>query len=198
MYEIYQVKIYSTKTVDYPEKFIFASLIIYSNLKMMKRILFLLIAMSFGVASFAQNQTESVKIYNPAANAQADLDAAVAKAKSENKHVFVQIGGNWCPWCISFHNLVEETPELKSYIVNNFETVKLNYSKENKNEAVLKKLKNPGRFGFPVFLILDGNGEVIHIQNSAYLEEGKGHSVKKVTDFLKNWTYTAVNPVVSK
>lgn len=165
---------------------------------MKKTILFLVITMGIGMASFAQTATESIKIYNPSANAQADLDAAVAKAKTANKHVFVQVGGNWCPWCISFHNLVEETPELKSYITTNFETVKVNYSKENKNEAVLKNLKNPGRFGFPVFLILDGNGEVIHIQNSAYLEEGKGHSVKKVTDFLKNWTYNAVNPALAK
>ncbi|MDQ8003909.1 MAG: thioredoxin family protein [Pedobacter sp.] len=169
---------------------------------MMKRLLFLLIAMSFGVASFAQTQPKSesagVKIYNPLANAQADIDAAAAKAKKENKHVFVQVGGNWCIWCIRFHNLVEETPELKNYLNNNFETVLVNYSPENKNEAVLKKLKNPGRFGFPVFLILDGNGEVLHIQNSAYLEEGKGHSVKLITDFLKNWTYTAVNPSLAK
>lgn len=168
----------------------------------MKRFLFLLIAMSVSLASFAQTQakTESagVKIYNPTANAQADIDAAAAKAKKENKHVFVQVGGNWCIWCIRFHNLVEETPELKSYLNNNFETVLVNYSPENKNEAVLKKLKNPGRFGFPVFLILDGNGEVLHIQNSAYLEEGKGHSVKLITDFLKNWTYKAVNPTLTK
>lgn len=164
----------------------------------MKRFLFLLIAISFGTASFAQNQTEGIKIYNPAANAQADLDAAASKAKKENKHVFVQIGGNWCVWCIRFHNLVEETPDLKNYLTSNFETVKINYSPENKNETVLKKLKNPGRFGFPVFLILDGNGEVIHIQNSGYLEEGKGHSVKLITDFLKNWTYKAVNPSLTK
>lgn len=162
----------------------------------MKKLFFLLMATSIGFASFAQTQpqSEGVKIYNPAANAQADIDAAATKAKKENKHIFVQVGGNWCVWCIRFHNLVEETPELKNYLNTNFETVLVNYSTENKNEAVLKKLKNPGRFGFPVFLILDGNGEVLHIQNSAYLEEGKGHSVKKVTDFLKNWTYKAVNP----
>lgn len=166
---------------------------------MMKRFLFLLIAISFCTASFAQSESNGgVKIYNPMANAQADLDAAAAKAKNENKHVFVQVGGNWCIWCIRFHNLVEETPDLKNYLTSNFETVLVNYSPENKNEAVLKKLKNPGRFGFPVFLILDGNGEVIHIQNSAYLEEGKGHSVKLITDFLKNWTYKAVNPSSAK
>ncbi len=162
----------------------------------MKKLLFLFIALSFAVSSSAQSENQGVKIYNPSANAQADLDKATAKAKKENKHIFVQVGGNWCVWCIRFHNLVEETPALKTYLNTNFETVLVNYSPENKNEAVLKKLKNPGRFGFPVFLILDGNGEVLHIQNSGYLEEGKGHSVKLITDFLKNWTYNAVNPPV--
>jgi len=169
---------------------------------MMKRFLFLLITMSIGFVSSAQTQTKveraGIKIYNPTANAQADLNAAAAKAKKENKHVFVQVGGNWCAWCIRFHNLVEETPELKNYLNTNFETVLVNYSPENKNEAVLKRLKNPSRFGFPVFLILDGDGEVLHIQNSAYLEEGKGHSAKLIADFLKNWTYKAVNPSLAK
>ena len=84
---------------------------------MMKKLFFLLMASSIGFASFAQTQPQSggVKIYNPAANAQADIDAAAAKAKKENKHIFVQVGGNWCVWCIRFHNLVEETPELKNY-----------------------------------------------------------------------------------
>jgi thioredoxin-related protein len=175
---------------------------------MNKKLLFFLTLLNFGLAnSQAQEkaatiknaeEVQPVKIYNPSANAQADIDAAVAKAKKANKHVFVQVGGNWCVWCLRFHQLVNDTPELKQYLNNHFETVLVNYSPENKNEEVLKKLKNPGRFGFPVFLILDGNGEVIHIQNSAYLEQGKGHSVKLITDFLKNWTYSAVNPIVSK
>jgi thiol:disulfide interchange protein len=159
-------------------------------------LLFSIIALS--TASFAQDKTENkkaeVKIYNPAADARADIDAAVARAKKAKKHVFVQVGGNWCPWCIAFHQLVDSTPELKAYLNAQYETVLVNYSKENKNEAVLASLNYPGRFGYPVFLILDGQGKVLHIENSAYLEEGKGHSVKKVTDFLKNWTYAAVDP----
>jgi thiol:disulfide interchange protein len=159
-------------------------------------ILFSIIALS--TAAFAQEKTENkkaeVKIYNPAADARADIDAAVARAKKAKKHVFVQVGGNWCPWCIAFHQLIDATPELKAYLNDQYETVLVNYSKENKNEAVLASLNYPGRFGYPVFLILDGQGKVLHIENSAYLEEGKGHSVKKVSDFLKNWTYTAVDP----
>lgn len=159
-------------------------------------ILFAFVAISTG--SFAQAAKESVKIYNPSANAQQDINAAVAKAKKEGKHVFIQVGGNWCSWCIAFHNLVDNTPELKNLLNENYETVLVNYSKENKNEAVLAKLSYPGRFGFPVFLILDGDGKLLHTQNSAYLEEGKGHSVKKVTEFLKNWNVAALKPENNK
>lgn len=166
----------------------------------MKKIIILFAALLVSAATFAQAPAtkEAVHIYNPKANAQADIDAAVAKAKKEGKHVFIQVGGNWCIWCIRFHDLVNATPELKNYLNDNYETVLVNWSPENKNEAVLKKLSYPGRFGFPVFLILDGNGKLIHTQNSEYLEEGNGHSVKKILAFLKNWNAGALKPENNK
>lgn len=147
-----------------------------------------------GMATISYAQKPTANIYNPEADAQADIDAAVTKAKKEGKHVFIQVGGNWCGWCIKFHDLVDATPELKEYLNNHYETVLVNFSQENKNPEVLANLGYPGRFGFPVFVILDGNGQVLHIQNSAYLEEGQGHSVKKVMDFLKGWTADAIKP----
>jgi thioredoxin-related protein len=164
----------------------------------MKRLIILFLVFLFINSAFAQTKKEAVHIYDPKANAEADIKAAVAKAKKENKHVLIQVGGNWCGWCILFHDLVEATPELKNYLTQNYETVLLNWSPENKNEAILKKYSYPGRFGFPVFLILDGNGKLIHTQNSSYLEEGKGHSVKKVMEFLKNWNYGALLPENNK
>ncbi len=162
--------------------------------KMKRKLLFLLIAMSIGIASYGQDQNESPKIYNPQADAAADIASAVAKAKANKKHVFIQVGGNWCVWCIRFHDLVKATPELKNYLDANYETVLLNWSPENKNAEIMKKYNFPGRFGFPVFLILDGDGKLIHTQNSEYLEEGDGHSIKKVLDFFKNWNYGALQP----
>jgi hypothetical protein len=74
----------------------------------------------------------------------------------------------------------------------------LNYSPENKNEAANAYLGNPMRFGFPVFIIVDGNGKVLHIQDSALLEEGQGYNNKKVTGFFRNWTASAIVPPVVK
>ncbi|WP_374166215.1 thioredoxin family protein [Arcticibacter sp. MXS-1] len=147
-----------------------------------------------GLTNTVKGQTPGAALYNPSADAAADLKSAVSKAAKEGKHVFVQIGGNWCVWCLRFNKLVTENDTLKTIIKDNYVVVHLNYSKENKNEKVLASLGYPQRFGFPVFVILDNKGLRLHTQNSAYLEDGKGHSAKKVEEFLKGWTPAALSP----
>ena len=69
----------------------------------------------------------------------------------------------------------------------------INYSKENKNAETLKKLHFPERFGFPVFVILNSAGELIHTQNSAYLEKGEGYDKETVIDFFNQWRKDALD-----
>ena len=76
----------------------------------------------------------------------------------------------------------------------NYVVYHLNYSKENKNEKLLAKYGFPQRFGFPVFLILNEKGELIHTQNSGYLEEGKSYNTKTVIGFLNDWSPKALDP----
>lgn len=156
---------------------------------------FLSAMMLMSYIAIAQHGT---KIYNPNADAKADIRKAVAIAAKERKHVLLQVGGNWCIWCTRFHNLVESNDTLSRLLHDNYVVVPVNYSPENKNEAVLAELGYPQRFGYPVFVILDGKGRRIHTQNSGYLEEGKGHSVQKVAEFLEQWTVKAVDPATYK
>lgn len=139
-------------------------------------------------------QVDTVHIYNPHENAQAGINKAVLKAKQENKHVLVQAGGNWCIWCIRFNKFTKTDVHIDSLLQANYIVYHLNYSKENYNAAVFEKYGFAQRFGFPVFLILDGDGKLLHIQNSAYLEQGNGYSEEKVLDFLNSWTRAAIDP----
>ena len=139
-------------------------------------------------------QTSEVNLYNPEADAKADIEKAVVRANTEGKHVLLQIGGNWCKWCKAFNKKVTENDTLKNALENNYITYHLNYSKENLNEDVLKELDFPQRFGYPVFVILDGNGKRLHTQNSVYLEEGKGYNTKRILNFFKHWSPTAIDP----
>ena len=148
----------------------------------------------FLVLSIPSYSQHRVQIYHPEANALADLQQAIQKAAKENKHVFVQIGGNWCPWCIKFHSFIHENAKVDSLLKADYIICLVNYSKENKNQEVLKLLEYPQRFGFPVFVILDKNGQRIHTQDSGLLESGEGYDEGKVIHFLRNWSPRAFAP----
>ncbi|MEO6233177.1 MAG: thioredoxin family protein [Ferruginibacter sp.] len=135
------------------------------------------------------------KLYDPNANAAMDIELAVKKAAAENKFVLIQAGGNWCGWCLEFARFCKADPAIDSIINSSFVWYHLNYSKENMNKDIFEKYGFPQRFGFPVFLILNGKGERLNTQSSAYLEDGgKSYDSKKVQEFLANWSPAALNP----
>jgi len=158
----------------------------------MKTILLSLAILLFST-TFLFAQEEGIHIYNPDADAKANIATAVERAKADNKHVLLQIGGNWCPWCIKLHKFIAADAQIDSLLTADYLRVMVNYSKENKNNAIMKELGNPQRFGFPVLVVLDGEGNHIHIQNSWFLEKEKSYDREKLMHFLKMWNYAATN-----
>jgi len=136
----------------------------------------------------------TVKLYDPSLDGMKQIREAIAQAKGSGKHVLIQYGGNWCTWCIRFDGFVKADTGLMRIISQNYIPVKLNYDQTNQNDAANEFLGNPTRFGFPVFIIINGDGKVLHIQDSGLLEEGQGYSRQKVLGFLKNWTPQAIIP----
>ena len=160
----------------------------------MRKNIVLLIAILFSLSADAQMAQK--KVYNEDINPIEQIDQAVAKAKSEGKFVICQVGGNWCPWCLRFADFITKDTTITKVINENFEYIHVNYNprksqgeeKQAQGKALMKRLDNCGRFGFPVFVVLDEEGKVIHIQDSSFLEEGKSYSQEKVLRFFKNWT----------
>lgn len=163
---------------------------------MPQRIICLLAGLFLGFILNAQTlkqDSNAMKIYQPMANAEEDLKAALKKAKAEKKHLLIQVGGNWCVWCLRFHKYAEQEKEIKKAIEDNYVVYLLNYSSENKNLPVLARLDFPQRFGFPVFVVLDADGKRLHTQDSGLLELGPGYNKEKVLGFLNNWTPAAID-----
>ena len=145
---------------------------------------------------FCQAYTE--EIYDPSANAMADIARAVTIAKKSNKHVFVKVGGNWCGWCKLYDKFSNSDEDIALIMRQEYITVLANWSPENRNLEAMNYLGRPQRFGYPVFIIIDGNGNVLHTQDTALLEEGRGYNKNHVLRFLKVWTYSAVNAKIKE
>lgn len=161
----------------------------------MKKLILLLIAViTFGAAHAQHKSIDS--IYNPNADARADLAALIKKAAAENKHVMLQIGGNWCIWCRRLYKFIGEHPKLEEEQNRYYVVYHLNYSKENKNLDILKDLGFPQRFGFPVLVILDAKGNRLHTQNTGILEAADSYDEKKILDMLRQWSPMALDPTL--
>ena len=140
------------------------------------------------------------KVYNEDINPIEQIDQALIKAKTKGKFVICQVGGNWCPWCLRFADFITNDTAISKVINENFEYIHVNYNprksgsevQQQQAAALMKRLDNCGRFGYPVFVVLDEEGKVVHIQDSSFLEEGKGYNQEKVLRFFKNWTPKAV------
>lgn len=143
-------------------------------------------------------QSQLKKVYDETINPMEQIDKALATAKSESgqKFVICQVGGNWCPWCLKFADFISKDSDIMKVVNDNFVYLHVNYNPRKDNsataEALMKRLDNPQRFGFPVFVVLDCDGKVLHTQDSSFLEEGKGYNKDKVLRFLNNWTPKAV------
>ena len=154
----------------------------------------LVLTATLPLTSYSQ---ETVKIYDPTANAEKQINDALRKASKGVKHVMLQIGGNWCIWCIRLNAFEHAVPKIDSLITADYILIHINYSLENKNMELLKKLEFPQRFGFPVLVILDAKGRRLHTQDSGLLEAVKNNSKiyydeQKLYGFLSKWTPSAL------
>lgn len=144
-------------------------------------------------------QTGLKKVYDESLNPIEQIDRAVAKGEAEGKFVVCQVGGNWCPWCLRFADFISNDSTISKVIDDSFVYIHVNYNPRRADQAsveqgkaLMDRLANPARFGFPVFVVLDDNGKVLHTQDSSFLEEGQGYNKDKVLRFFRCWTPAAV------
>jgi len=85
-------------------------------------------------------------------------EALIAKAKKENKLVFIDSYFVGCHPCKEMDDEVFPIPEVMKFMKENFVSVKIDFMVEELGKALQLKYAVTG---FPTFLILDGKGQLI-------------------------------------
>jgi thiol:disulfide interchange protein len=137
----------------------------------------------------ACNSYQSVTKFDPARDAAQDIAAAVNEARRSGRHVILDVGGDWCIWCRRLDQFFEQNRDISEYMQANYVVVKINWSEENKNEAVLSAY--PQITGYPHLFVLDAQGRLLHSQDTGLLESVDHHDRDKVMAFLQKWARRA-------
>ena len=143
----------------------------------------LLTALAAAIAAPARAFHALPEKFDPARDAAADVQQALALAQAQRKMVFVDVGGEWCAWCHIFDRFVAARPAVQKTLQDHYVLLKVSYSPQNRNEAVLSQW--PKARGYPHFFVLDAGGKVIASQPSADLESGKDYDEGKLLAFLR-------------
>ncbi|HPA50181.1 MAG TPA: thioredoxin family protein [Thermoanaerobaculia bacterium] len=133
----------------------------------------------------AVRRPPSPPVYDEAADAKADVAAAVAKAKKEKKRVLVTLGANWCGWCRTLDRLFTKDEAVSAALAASYIPVKVDVGRMTKNLELAKGWGADPKTGVPLLVVLDGTGKAVKVQETGSLESGKRHDPEKVIAFLK-------------
>ena len=123
--------------------------------------------------------------FDPSRDAAADVAHAIALANAQGKHVIVDVGGEWCSWCHVLDRFIAGNADVRSLLDAKYVWVKVNYSKANRNEALLARW--PKVAGYPHLFVLDADGRLLHSQDTGRLESGSGYDRRKFLAMLGRW-----------
>jgi thiol:disulfide interchange protein len=122
------------------------------------------------------------------ANADADVDAAFARARHDGKRVMIDLGGNWCADCRILSGLMER-PELHAFLEKHYELVTVDVGRFNKN------LDIPARFGIttrlegvPAIIVATPDGRIVNPGRISAIEDARHMTPQALADWLAQWT----------
>ena len=127
-------------------------------------------------------------VYDVHADAERELERALASAKTLHKRVMVVMGGNWCQWCLTLDDLFRKDDELEHLLKSEFVTLKLDADAASELDEQWGK---PTELGVPVLVFLEPDGRLAHVQDMVPLESWGGRLLAydrdEVYATLKRW-----------
>jgi thiol:disulfide interchange protein len=151
--------------------------------------LFLLVvgSLPFGETQPAAAQITTGKhIYSETADPSADLTAALAQAKRENKRVIVDFGGDWCGDCQVLDIYFHQQPNA-DLLQKHFVLVHVWIGHMDANLGIAAKYGVPLNKGVPALAVLNAYGRVLFVQKNGEFDDMRHMEPGSLTAFLEKW-----------
>jgi thiol:disulfide interchange protein len=125
-------------------------------------------------------------LYDSSANPRTDIAAALKQAKTQNKRVILDFGGDWCGDCQVLDIYMHQSPNSE-LLEKHFVVVHVDIGRMDHNVDVAEKYKVPINKGVPALAVLDANGKLLYSQENKEFENMRNMNSSDVTAFLNRW-----------
>jgi protein disulfide-isomerase len=153
---------------------------------MNNRLGFLLMALlvSFWQLGCSKEASVANDPYDEAADAAADVEAAVAEARATGRLVLLNFGANWCPDCRAFSRAMED-PELAAIIDHRFVMAKIDVGNWDKNPGVVDDWDNPIAEGIPAVVVATPDGEILFATSRGQISSARTMGQREFAEFFR-------------
>jgi thiol:disulfide interchange protein len=139
------------------------------------------------IANLQQLPVVTMQPYDEAANADAQVAAAFARARKSHKRVLIDLGGNWCGDCIVLANFLQ-LPEMQRFMTAHYEKVFVDVGRFDRN------LKIPARFGFkarlegvPMILVATPDGRLVNGNDVFATDDARHMTPQALASYLAKY-----------
>ena len=124
--------------------------------------------------------------YDEKADAEADVAAALKRAKKARKLTLIDFGGNWCGDCRVFAGVIEQ-PDVKRWVDKHYEVVNVNVGRYDRNMQIPARYGVDKLKGVPSFLVVDTNGKLVNPGAFFALTNARAMTPQSIVDWLAQW-----------
>jgi thioredoxin 1 len=125
-------------------------------------------------------------LYDPAADARSDVEAAFKAAKASGKRVLIDYGADWCPDCHSLAAFMEGAAG-RSLIGPAFEVVKVDVGYWDHNLDVAGEYGNAIANGIPAVVVYTADGKLVGSSADGSLANARAMTEAQVLGELAAW-----------
>jgi len=127
--------------------------------------------------------------YNEAADARKEIQQALSQAAQSGKSVIVVFGANWCADCKVLDLAMKEGASAP-LVAREFQVVKVNVGRFDRNVAVAESYGVPLKNGIPAVVILSAANKILYVTRAGELADARSMGESGIYDFLREVTRT--------
>lgn len=128
--------------------------------------------------------------YDESADAKVALQQALNSAKADRRPVLVIFGANWCEDCRALDQALQ-TGRNATLVSREFEVVKVDVGRFNRNLDIARAYGDPIRRGIPAAVVLSPDNRVLYSTKAGELADARRMSETGIYDFFENVVKTS-------
>jgi Thioredoxin-like len=119
------------------------------------------VALPANAAKEVETGNPEASPFDAKANARAEVDAALARAKAGNRMAVIVMGANWCHDSRALAGWLSQ-PHFAAMIVSRYELVYVDVGMRDRNIDIARRFGIKSIKGTPTVLIVGGNGKLLN------------------------------------